>query len=306
MDALFFFRHSDFDDIELRFALRGIAKHAPWIRKVWIFGDRPSFLSEDTQIIEHVPHDYVARIGNYRTPVTNFFLMFYLSYHIPGVASEFLWFCDDFIIIDELSPEAARRDRYVENMDDMPNRGTGLWRESLWRTYDFLKHLGYTGYNFETHSPTYFTRKRVFEAYCDFQDFITEDRWYGMLGPSAILNHAVLWDKVDLVARGEEGKWIGYHGSAPTYETVTEDVRGKMFLNFDDEGFSPGIRRFLEERFIEPCRFERIGETVKEPRTTDDVEPKSPSDVDVRRYPKILFKSRNDFPGHLNQLGLIA
>ena len=44
MDALFFFRHSEFGDRELQFALRGIARHAPWIRKVWIFGDRPAFL----------------------------------------------------------------------------------------------------------------------------------------------------------------------------------------------------------------------------------------------------------------------
>ncbi len=89
-------------------------------------------------------------------------------------------------------------------------------------------------------------------------------------------------------------------------EAQTEVVRGKLFLNFDDEGFSPGIRRFFEEMFPEACRFERIRELVDEPHTTDPVEPKPASDVDVRRYPQILLKSRNDFPGHLNQLGLTA
>ena len=148
MDALFFFRHSDYGDVELRYALRGIAQHAPWIRKVWIFGDKPVFLSDDTSLIEHVPHEYAARVGKYRTPVTNFFLMFWLAYHIPDLASEFLWFCDDFILIDDLSPEMARKDRYIENMDEVTHRGSGVWKESLWRTYDFLKVLGYPGYNF--------------------------------------------------------------------------------------------------------------------------------------------------------------
>lgn len=43
MDALFFFRHGRFQDLEIRYALRGIARHAPWVRKVWVFGVGRSF-----------------------------------------------------------------------------------------------------------------------------------------------------------------------------------------------------------------------------------------------------------------------
>jgi hypothetical protein len=95
MDALYLFRHSVYGDVEIRYSLRSLAKHAPYIRKVWIFGDRPAFLSEDTRLIEHVPHEYVARVGNFRTPVTNFFLMLYLSSLIPDLAHEYLQFSDD-------------------------------------------------------------------------------------------------------------------------------------------------------------------------------------------------------------------
>ena len=73
MDLLYVFRHSSFDDLELRYSLRSVATHAPWVRKVWVFGDRPEFLSEDTKIIEHVPHEAVAWVEKRRTPVTNFF-----------------------------------------------------------------------------------------------------------------------------------------------------------------------------------------------------------------------------------------
>jgi len=54
----------------------------PWVRKVWIVGDRPAFLTDDTSVAEHVPQRYVARIGDFQTPVTNFFhMLFRPRYH---------------------------------------------------------------------------------------------------------------------------------------------------------------------------------------------------------------------------------
>ena len=70
-------------------------------------------------------------------------------------------------------------------MHYVPVRGTGLYKEAMWRTHDVLKRLGYPVYSFETHCPTYLRKRWVFEAYCDFQDFVTDDRFHGMIGPSA-------------------------------------------------------------------------------------------------------------------------
>ena len=56
MDALYFFRHSVYGDVEIRYSLRSLNKYAPYIRKVWIFGDRPAFLSEEPFLIRHAPH----------------------------------------------------------------------------------------------------------------------------------------------------------------------------------------------------------------------------------------------------------
>jgi hypothetical protein len=55
MDVVYLFRHSPNQDFEIRQSLRSIDRHAPYIRKVWIFGDRPSFISDDTSLLEHVP-----------------------------------------------------------------------------------------------------------------------------------------------------------------------------------------------------------------------------------------------------------
>ena len=259
MDALFFFRHSRFADLEIQYALRGIARHAPWIRKVWVFGDRPEFLCGDRSLIEHVPHEGLARIGGYQVPITNFFLMLWVSSHIPDLSQDILWFCDDFILLSDLSPEEAKKDRYVEDLGLVKSRGRGKWKGSLWRTFDFLTERGYTGYNFETHLPTYFTRKRITQAWCEFRDFVTEDRWYGLLGPTAILNHAVKHDQTELVDRNAEGRWVGFHHKSPTEKEVRGKITGEhWFLNFDDDAFAlnSGLRPLLVERFPDPCRYE--------------------------------------------------
>jgi hypothetical protein len=190
MDALYIFKHSVNDDFEIRYSLRSIEQHAPYIRKVWIFGDKPKFISDDTSLIEQVPHEALSWVLGVQTPVTNGFLMLFLSSLIPELSPEFLFFCDDFYFLRNHAVEDACRERYLENLSMTKVRGHGLWKDALWRTYDLLIRLGYTGYNAETHTPTYMTRKRVMAAYREFKDFVTEDRFYGVLALTVILNHA--------------------------------------------------------------------------------------------------------------------
>lgn len=300
MDALFFFRHSVDDDFEIRHALRGIACHMPWVRKVWVFGDEPRFLSDNRSIIEHVPHEYVARAGKFRTPITNFFLMFYLSSLIPEMDEEYIWFCDDFFPIGDLTIEDARKDRYIVDMD-RATRAKGLWNDSLWRTYDFLRRLGYSRYNFEIHAPTFFTKKRVHEAYCDLKDFVTQDRWFGLLGPTAILNHAVNAGKSDLVHRETEGRWLGYYQRAPAYDTIAAQAKGKSFFNCDDASLTADVRRFLRERFPSPSKYER---RVSDPPGKPYTSPKTPADT--LRYSSPTLSEVKSLPRFLNDEKLVG
>ena len=39
MDALFFHKHSKSDDLEIRYALRAIERHMPWVRRVVVFAE---------------------------------------------------------------------------------------------------------------------------------------------------------------------------------------------------------------------------------------------------------------------------
>lgn len=60
LDIVYLFCHSRHGDEEIRYSLRSVAAHLGWVRKVWIFGDRPEWLSEDRALVEHVPHGYMT------------------------------------------------------------------------------------------------------------------------------------------------------------------------------------------------------------------------------------------------------
>ncbi len=259
MDTIYVFRHSTQHDLEIRYSLRSVARYAPWVGKVWVFGDRPAFLSDDTSVIQHVPHEYTARVGGFRTPVTNGFLLLFLASLIPELSFEFVWFCDDYILLDEVPEPLIRRDRYLEDLNQVKQRGQGVWKGMLWQTYDTLRRLGYPGLNFESHTPCYLTKKRVFDAYCDLKDFVSQDRWFGMLGATAIMNHALKAEreKMQLTLVRQENLVAGFYDKPASYQQIVAGCTGKKFLNFDDVAFSTDMQRFLAEKFPSPSNYEK-------------------------------------------------
>jgi len=265
MDALFFYRHSKAEDREILVALRAIAQYAPWIRKIWVFGDRPAFLSSEARIIESVPHELLAWIGGFRTPVRSTFLMFFLTALLPELTEDYVVFSDDFILLRDWPEEDARRIRYLEDMSRLPSRGRGLWKDSLWRTYDTLRRLGYGSLNFETHVPVYMRKRWVLDAYRDLRDYVSEDRYFGLLAATSILNHAAKHHDLPLVHLEAEQSRAGFYGKPPSMEEIERSTEGRQFLNFDDKGFGPDLRKFLEQRFPDRCQFEAPDEMLQQP-----------------------------------------
>ena len=244
----------------MRYSLRSLNQYLPWVRKVWILGDRPAFLTDDTRLVEHVPHEALAWIAGFKTPVTNGFLLMYLAALLPELEFEFLWFCDDYILLEYLPQELARKDRCVQDLNKVTERGKGLWKESLWPTFDVLKRLGYPGFNYEIHVPIYLTKRRVLDAYRALRDFTSEDRLFGLLAQSAVLNYAQKHEGMQPLILADEGRNVGFHHKpAESYEAIVEQCRGKTFLNFDDDALDDNLRRYLAERFPTPSIYEKPG-----------------------------------------------
>lgn len=256
-DALYIFSHSKLDDIELRYSLRSLAHSAPWVRKVWVFGDRPAWLADDKRTIEHVPHEAMAKLGRWKLPLRNNFLMTFLASLIPGLADEFLWMADDYLLLEPVEQADLCRVRVLEDLKTVA-RGRGLWKDTLWRTHDTLVRLGYGSLNFECHVPMFLTRRWVWDAYCDLQDFVTEDRFYGLLMATSVLNHAMKHHGLaDLVWLNQENRYLGFYKTAPTADEIHTKTANRTFLNFDDPAWSPALEDFLAERFPQSSKYER-------------------------------------------------
>src|SRR4029078_6196811 len=103
LDIIYLFRHSRHHDEELRFSLRSVAATLPFIRKVWIFGDRPDFLTDDRSLIEHVPHEYIAPLLGFKTPVRSDMLMLVLA----SLLREVLAINSNSLTTNDLKPNLA-------------------------------------------------------------------------------------------------------------------------------------------------------------------------------------------------------
>src|SRR5688572_23484626 len=115
VDIVYLFRHSKAGDEEIRYSLRSVAKNLPWVRKVWVFGDRPKWLAEDTRLIEQVPREYMAPLLGFKTPVRNDFLMLALASLVPQVAFDFVRFSDDYIVLEPLTREQLCTPRALQD-----------------------------------------------------------------------------------------------------------------------------------------------------------------------------------------------
>lgn len=254
MDAVYFYKHSPHGGAELHYSLRSLEKFAPYIRKVWIFGDCPAFISRDKSIIEHVPHAAVNALG-VKTPVVNFFLLYFLSSLIPELSHDYLRLSDDFILLQDLSEEDARKDRCIGDLTTLTDKQIAKrprteWHDSLDATYSHFKRLGRKHiYNFETHTPAFMTKTRCMQAYLQLRDSVTEHKFTGLMGATAILNCAQ-----DLQLKNFE--IMGAYSSDPGLEWL--EAHQKPFFNFDDGAFGPGVKEFLRKNFPDASKYESL------------------------------------------------
>ena len=265
MDALYLFKHSPNSDFEIRQSMRSVALHAPWLRKVWIFGERPEFLTADTSIVEHVPHSAVADRFAVKTPIVNMFDLVHLGALISGLAPHFLLFSDDFYLMRDLSIADATKIRCLGDLGASPPTRKGRFGEMLRRTSRALIERRLTAYNFETHTPAYFWKQWILDAYIHLGQLAGVGRFDGVVARTMILNFALSREELRLTPLREENSRFGFWGSPPSYTDCMEAAGSsgdggrvpKLFFNHDDAAFGDGIRAFLLERFGSRSKYEK-------------------------------------------------
>ena len=89
----------------LKYWFRGVEKFAPWVRKIHFVtsGQKPDWLDENNPKIHLVSHkDFIPAefLPTYNSVVIERYM-----YRIPGLAEHFVYFNDDFFIINNINPE---------------------------------------------------------------------------------------------------------------------------------------------------------------------------------------------------------
>ena len=89
----------------LKYWFRGIEKFAPWVRKIHFVtsGQKPEWLDENNPKIHLVNHkDFIPAefLPTYNSVVIERYM-----YRIPGLSDHFVYFNDDFYIINHITPE---------------------------------------------------------------------------------------------------------------------------------------------------------------------------------------------------------
>lgn len=92
------------DNQELKYSLRSVEKHLPWIRKIFIVTDDqiPAFLDTNHPKIEVVYHSEI--FPKKVIPSFNSSLIEYFIYKIPGLSEHFLYANDDMFVNADLKP----------------------------------------------------------------------------------------------------------------------------------------------------------------------------------------------------------
>ncbi len=116
----------------LKYWFRGVEKFAPWVRKIHFVtcGQKPEWLDETHPKLALVNHtDYIP---NEFLPVFNSSLIELYLHKIPDLAEHFVYFNDDFHIINHVSPERFFKNGLPNDIATFRiNLGTSLWAKCL-------------------------------------------------------------------------------------------------------------------------------------------------------------------------------
>lgn len=95
---------------EVRYCVRSIKNHAPWIRKIWIVTDNQFPACFDQEEAERngvfvVDHRHIFRDFEYALPTFNSQSIESMIWRIDGLAEQFIYFNDDMILTAPVKPE---------------------------------------------------------------------------------------------------------------------------------------------------------------------------------------------------------
>lgn len=148
------------NSVELRYALRSIAKNLRGDVVVWLYGDQPEWVQGVNHIpVVREPKERYAKFFNQNQKIEFACLN-------PEIEYRFIYTYDDIYFLKPIGLDVLNRPRALEDMNGIPEKHWFLrsnagrfWKQCMKETLQCLRYEGLPLYNYETHLPRVYNKE---------------------------------------------------------------------------------------------------------------------------------------------------
>jgi hypothetical protein len=240
------------DNIELRISLRSIAYWIPEPRKIFIVGECPEWA---TNVI-HIPFPDRSpknKDGNMIAKVME-------ACNHPDMEDVFVRMSDDQVLInpnctsisgfiDVFSFTPVYNGNLSEKAD--PDPKARRYRRRVFNTYQYLLKNGYSTYNYDTHAPVQITKK----VYLFITEKLALEDYTQLFFGLGYLINSIYFNQIIPAKRSALSMPKNHALRLISKEFI--DPSKYTFLNYNNDGFTKKLRKWLLERYPDKSKYEK-------------------------------------------------
>jgi len=237
---------SKWNNNEIRISLRSVEKNLKGVRKVYVVGERPEFLTDKVIHISHPDPLQENADGNMALKILK-------ACEERGLSEDFLFMNDDFIINQ---PMVASEIPWLHK-GDFRDRTEKFWKAQFYRfrlrrTFEVLLERGFPTIQYDYHAPMLMNKYKFPEVMAQFN--FQEDIGYTF--------RSLYGNVLQLPATSIDGEKITiYHNY--TLEQIKQKVKNIPFVGYNDHGLNKSFKWWLIETFPEKSKYETNQPTDK-------------------------------------------
>jgi hypothetical protein len=230
---------SKWDDNEIRYSLRSLAKNFPDLGRVWIIGHKPAWLTG----VVHIPMEDYHKHNKDANLIDKV-----LAACQAGVSEQFVFCSDDQVFLRPIQFKDMRPLHYADITNTPDEKwGKGSWWARMRAVRDELKRRGFTSIkNYDSHCPTPYDRDK-YAAIIPTFDYAP---------PPGYTINTLYCNAAKVAGQPVKGRKHSAEEGENDDEKIRGALRGKDFLGYSDAGLTDTFKQVLAEMFPEKSKFE--------------------------------------------------
>lgn len=244
MDALYILgRGSKWDNNELRYSLRSLARHVHGLGRVFVVGTDPKWLSDAVT--------YVAKKDASAFKEFNIAEKIAWTFQHTDISNDVLFLNDDHFLLRNITAATYPYFHRGPLLNATAGRVGAVYRMCLINTHKMLAASGRPQFHFDVHTPIRYNRQKFLGLSRTWQDSLKKGK-YGYVVKSSYCN---------LTGVLAEHKWLirdcKINGFVKGIDEVRSIVQHRHVFSCDDAALDKGVREFLMETYPEKSIYER-------------------------------------------------